>query len=140
MFGFNARRQVAGAVISARTINRPAAQAEKSARLRVGTGLAQFNLSGQPKISRIQEPEYVMRITAVGTGAQAGSYGWQAQYGDPDHPGVWLDLDAKLSGTLADDPMWEYNLNANLTVDMIVGPAMRVGREREMRFLYGRCG
>ena len=101
--------------------------------------MAQTTMGGQPKIRRVVEPVYVMKITEVGTGSQAGAYAWQAEYADPANPGQWLDLDAKLSGTLADDPMYEFNLNPNLTVGMIVGPAMRVGRNQEMRFLYSIC-
>jgi hypothetical protein len=138
MFGFNARKQGPGQPIVARTINRPATQTERSARLKVGPGLAQVNIAGSPKIRKIERRDYLVRLTAVGTGADAGKYAWREIEPHEETPGAWVDKDARFAGAIGDDPLFEYNLNATLTVGMKVN-ARRMARTGELRALYGKC-
>jgi hypothetical protein len=75
-----------------------------------------------------------VRITAVGSGAQVGFYGWQQILGDAG--GAWVDGPA--SGTLADDPLMEANLSNTLSVGDRV-EAERESGSNEMRAQAERC-
>lgn len=81
-----------------------------------------------------EEYRPMVRITSVGTGTQAGSYGWQRILGGPG--GSWVD--APGSGTLALDPLYEANGYAGLAVGDRVEAVREVG-SGEMRTQMEHC-
>lgn len=87
-----------------------------------------------PKIPRAR---FVIRLDSKGTGADAGKYAWTAVSASDSAP-FWEILDA--SGTIADDPALELNLNdgIDLTSPVYV-PAWREPGTDEVRFQLGSC-
>ena len=115
MFGFQAPRQRPGKATSVAAVNRPLDAVARLARSRVGSGMASNEAAGILLPFSTGRRLWVVRLTSVGTGGQAGQYGWQAIAGDRANPGTFLDV-LDWSGTLSLDPAFEDNLNHNLTV------------------------
>lgn len=136
MFGHNPRMQRRNSPIAAKTINSPVGQSAKNARMSVGPGLRLTHLAGIPLLSAQVETSFVVRITTVGSGGDLGKYGWQAIQADPDTEGNWIDRDASSSGTVTDDPLYEFN-GSVLAVGTRL-PAFRT-TAGDVRAQYDKC-
>jgi hypothetical protein len=115
MFGFNARRARPGMKIPAASINKPADQVARQSRARPGGALAAIVAAGSALYYSTTRKHWLVRITAVGTSTQAGSYSWQAIAPVAGSPGTYTDLTG-WTGSLGGDAFFEDNGNSSLAV------------------------
>jgi hypothetical protein len=108
MFGRNFDKQRAGRPVRARTLNRPIAEVERLARLRVGTGLAQTLLNGIPLLRAFVSDTLLARI--AGQAAGSALYAWQEVSLD----GTGTFVDGARSGSTSVDPALEQNGNTQV--------------------------
>lgn len=137
MFGFLAPRQRPGRIVSVPAINRPSAEVARQSRARPGGALAAIVAAGATLPYSTRRRKFLIRITAVGTSTQAGSYSWQAIAPDPDNPGSYLDL-AGWTGALGGDAFFEDNGVTHLAI----GDRVEVEREwysGEVRAQFDHC-
>lgn len=113
MFGRNLRRQHAGRKIGHRTIDRTTEAVGATARLRAGTGLAQFALAGIPLLRRAEAlPDAFWGRCTANLGA--GLYSFQRL--DFAISGTWTDV---VDGFNATGTATEVNGTATLTVPFV---------------------
>jgi hypothetical protein len=137
MFGFNSPPQRRRRPVNAATINAAAEEVARQSRARPGGAIAAVAAGGTPLPYSTTRRSSLARITSVGTSTQAGSYGWQAIYGDPNNPGTYVD-DPGWSGSLTNDPAWEFAGNPSLTVGQRI-ELKRDYQSGEMRFQLATC-
>lgn len=104
MYGVYLPKQTARRPVAATTINDGADQVERTARLRVGSGLSQQTIDGAPYIRTVRRDQRTVRVTAsLGPGVHA----WQGLRDVAG--GAYADLDAKVSDLAGADPLYEAN-------------------------------
>src|SRR5258708_21945674 len=98
MFGFQAPRARPGRRPKASSINRPAGQVERQSRSRPGGAISATEAAGSALDFSTTRRHWLIRITAVGTSVDAGTYSWQAIYPVPGTPGTYADLAGRSGG------------------------------------------
>jgi|GEM_PF-6935404 len=137
MFGYTAPKARPGRKLQAGSINRPAEAVERQSRSRPGGALSQIQAAGSGLTYSTSRRKWLIRITAVGTSTQSGSYSWQAIYPVPGTPGTYADL-AGWTGSLGGDAFFEDNGTSTLTV----GTRVEVYREwysGQVRAQFAKC-
>lgn len=137
MFGFHAPRARPGPGVLARAINRPAEEVARLARSRPGGAISEIELAGSGYQFSTSRKSWLVRITAVGTSGQAGTYSWQAIAPVPGNANSYVDITG-WSGTIGQDALFEDNGNTALLIGLKV-PVHRDYHSGQVRTQFDSC-